>query len=187
VKLVETDADRPEDEAEPPPAVTPPVPEKRRAYASLTFTLAVLVGIVVTIYTVFPARKVEATRVTVAQHRQAEPRWQLVAPSHAELAAWTLALLGPGAPLPSERAGLAVIGARPIEVRHREAAVMRLGLEGAGEVTYLVVPARDAPEGRVSRVDGAERIESWRAGAWTCIAVGPEATAAAWGPPLGVP
>lgn len=186
MKLVETDADRPEDETEPAPAVTPPVPEKRRAYASLIFTAMILVGTVVGIYSVFPARKDEATRQVVAQHRRGDAAWQLTAPSRAELAAWTLALAGDGAPLPPEHPELTIVGARPVEIHHQDAAFMRFRI-GSDEVSYLVAPTADAPEGRASQRSGDDQIEAWRTGKWTCIAVGPAASAEAWKPRIGVP
>jgi hypothetical protein len=186
MKLVETDADRPEDETEPAPAVTPPVPEKRRAYASLIFTAAILIGTVVGIYSVFPARKDEATRQVVSQHRRSDVAWQLAAPSRAELEAWTLALAGDGAPLPPEHAEMTIVGARPIEIHHRDAAFMRFRV-GSDEVSYLVAPTSDAPEGRASRRTGDDHIEAWRSGKYTCIAVGPAASADAWKLWIGVP
>jgi hypothetical protein len=187
MKLVETDADRPEDEGEPAPAVTPPRPEKRRAYASLVLTLAVLVGTVVTIYMVFPARQNEATRQAVAAHRRAEQPWQLEAPSRAELEAWTLALVGRDAPLPREGADLTIVGARAIEVLRHQAAFIRFRIGGAHEVSYLVQRTRDAPADRTSRGDGDDQIEAWRDGGWTVIAIGPGAGADAWRPRVGVP
>jgi len=186
VRLVETDADRPEDETEPAPIVTPPRPEKRRAYVPVTLTLAILVGIVVTIYTVFPERRTEATKAAIAHHRKTEQIWQLRAPGRTELEAWTLALLDGAAPLPPDGPDLSVEGARPVEVRHRHAAYIRFKL-GATEVSYLVGRTRDAPDVRVSRRDGAEQVETWHDGPWTCIAVGPADSADTWRARIGVP
>jgi hypothetical protein len=186
MKLVETDADRPEDEAEPAPAVTPPVPEKRRAYASLIFTAAILTGTVVGIYTVFPARRTEATREAVSQHRRADVPWQLAAPGRAELEAWTLALAGDGAPLPADGADLTAVGARVVPIHRRDSAFMRFRFAG-DEISYLVVRSSDAPDGRASRRDGDDQVESWRTGKWTCIAIGPAASADRWRPRIGVP
>jgi hypothetical protein len=186
LKLVETEVERPEDEVEPPPVVTPPRPEKRGAYVPLTLTLAVLVGIVVTIYTVFPERKTEATKLAIAHHRKAEQTWQLRDPSRKELEAWTLALLNGAAPLPADGPDVVAVGARPVEVRHRNAAYIRFRVDGA-DVSYLVGHTRDAPDVRVSRRDGDEQVESWHSGEWTIIAVGPADGADAWRARVGVP
>ena len=182
MKLVETDADRPEDESEPPPAVTPPVPEKRRAYASLIFTAAILVGTVVGVYWAFPASAEEATRQAVHHHRADGP-WQLAAPSRAELAAWALALVGEDAPLPADAPDLTIVGARPVEVRHHDAAFVHFRI-GGDDVSLLV---SDAADGRRTRRDGDDQVESWRCGAHSCIAVGPAASAEQWKPRVGVP
>jgi hypothetical protein len=187
VKLVETDADRPEDESEPAPVVTSSRPEKRRAYASLIFTLAVLTGTVVTIYTVFPARAQEATKLTVAAHRRAAPKWQLEAPSRPELEAWTMGLLGRDAPLPADGADLLTIGARPIEILRHQAAFVRFRIDDGYEVSYLVQRASDAPADRDSYRDGADQVEAWHAGPWTVIAIGPADQAERWRARVGVP
>lgn len=186
MKLVETEVERPEDDVEPPHLVTPPRPEKRGAYASLSFTLAVLVGIVVTIYSVFPARKVEATHLTIANHRRAEQPWELVEPARAELEAWAIGVVGSEPPLPEEGADAKVIGARRVWVRHRDAVFVRFRIVGAGDVSYLVQPAH-TPEERTSRRDGSDHVVSWRSGAWTCIAVGPAESAGAWTKRVGAP
>lgn len=186
MKLVETDADRPEDEVEPQPISTPPVPEKRRAYASLSFTAIVLVGIVVTIYTVFPPRRDEATRRAVAMHREPGAGWQLSSPTRDELEAYTTGVLGAPAPLPPDQDDLTATGVRRVSVRHHDAAFIRFHV-AEGDVSYLVQWSKDAPEQRVSRRDGDLQIESWRVGPWTCIAVGPAASAERWRPKLGVP
>jgi len=186
VRLVETDADRPEDETEPPPIVTPPRPEKRRAYVPLTLTLAILVGIVVTIYKVFPERRTEATKLAIANHRRVEQAWQLRSPSRPELEAWTLALLDGPAPLPPDGPDLHAIGARPVDVRHRHAAFVRFHVADL-DVSYLVTRTRDAPDVRVSRRAGPDQVESWHSGPWTCIAVGPADRADTWRTRVGVP
>ncbi len=192
MKLVDTDADRPDDEAEPAPAVTSPVPEKRRATASLLLTLVILTSTVVTIYTVFPARRDELAATAIAEHRRAAPEWQLTAPDARELSVWTMALLGAGAPVPAPDADLAVIGVRPIDVLDRRGALLRYRVAGAGaaagdEVSLVIHRARDVPPRRKTWKDGAEVVESWRAGGFTCVAIGPAASADTWRPKLGVP
>jgi hypothetical protein len=186
VKLVETDADRPEDESEPAPLVTPSRPEKRRAYASLIFTLAVLTGTVVTIYTVFPARAHEATKQTLAAHRHAEPRWELEDPTRAELEAWTLGLVG-DAPLPADGVDVSVIGARPVEILRNHAAFVRFRISGGIEVSYLVQRASAAPATSGDRREGDDLVATWRDGPWTVIAVGPADRAETWRARMGGP
>jgi hypothetical protein len=190
VKLVETDADRPEDDVDPPPVATAPRPEKRSAYASLIMTACVLVGTVATIYSIFPARKNETIYATLRNHRDTNPRWDLPAPTRVELEAWSDGVLGDRPPLPEAGADLTTLGARELVVRHRRGVYVRFALGDGGvayQVSYVVQHAGDAPAGRTSRRDGDEHLESWREGEWTCIAVGPAAKADQWKPRIGVP
>ena len=182
MKLVETDADRPDDEVEPPPVATPPRPEKRAAYASLIFTTAVLIGTVATIYSVFPARKNETINAALRAHRADAPSWQLERPARAELAAWATGVLVDAPPLPA----LDAVGARRLDVRHRAGIYVRFDVDGA-RVSYVVQHAGDAPADRTERRDGDELVEAWHSGAWTVIAIGPAARADAWKPRVGVP
>jgi hypothetical protein len=186
VKLVDTDEDRPDDDDGPAPAVRPPRPEKRQAMVSLVLTMTILIGTVVAIYTVFPARNNEIMSVATSNHRKPEQAWQLVAPGGTELSAWALALLGNYPPLPDADQGLTIVGARPVEVLHRKAAFVGYVVDG-DPVSYLVQRAHDAPPRRVSRRDGDDVVESWRSGAWTCVAVGPATSADRWRAQLGVP
>jgi hypothetical protein len=186
VKLIETDADRPEDEVDPPPVSTPPRPEKRSAYASLIFTACVLVGTVVAIYSIFPARKNETIYAALRNHRNADPEWHLPAPSRVQLEAWADGALGSSPPLPAAGDDLTVLGARALRVRHRPGIYVRFTLEDY-TVSYVVQHAGDAPTGRTTRHDGADQVESWRVGAWTCVAIGPTAKADQWKPRMGVP
>ncbi|MCA9679389.1 MAG: hypothetical protein H6708_06245 [Kofleriaceae bacterium] len=191
MKLVDTDADRPDDEAEPAPAITAPRPEKRQAMVSLLLTLVILTGTVVTIYTVFPARRNEVATVALQEHRRADVTWELAGPDPGELRAWALAMFGTDTPLPAPGDDLEVVGVRHVEVLGRRAALIRFRVAvpggAAAEVTYLVQHARDVPPRRVSRTDGDDAIESWRHGPYTCVAVGPAASAAIWRPRVGVP
>ena len=186
MKLVDTDEDRPDDDDGPAPAVRPPRPEKRQAMVSLLLTMTILVGTVVTIYTVFPARHNEVMSVATSNHRKDAETWQLAAPGATELSAWALALLGNYPPLPAGDPALTIVGARPVEVLRRKAAFVGYQLDGAA-VSYLVVRAHDAPPRRVTRRDREDVVESWRSGAWTCVAIGPAASADRWRPQLGVP
>lgn len=188
MKLVNTDEDRPNDDDGPPPSIRPPRPEKRQAMVSLVLTLTILIGTVVTIYTVFPARNNEVMSVATANHRQTPVTWQLETPGGTELSAWALALLGNYPPLPDAEAatGLIIVGARPVEVLRHKAAFVGYQLEG-DTVSYLVMRAHDAPPRRVSRRADDDVVESWRSGAWTCVVIGPAASADRWRPRLGVP
>ncbi len=185
--------------------VTPPRPPRRRVSVSLVFTLTVLVGTVVTIYAMFPARHNLLMTEAIAHHRDsgaAGAAWDLVSPTRDALRAWMIGAIGKDAPLPGEAA--AVIGARQLDILNRTAALIRLRI-GDDEVTYLVQRARGiAPEGaeRVERgetgggdpagsaggaggetprgSDGTLRAVAWRRGRFTVVAVGADATAAHW-------
>lgn len=183
MKLVDTDADRPDDESEIEPHPNPPRPEKRSAHASLILTAVILVGTVVMVYTVFPKLETDPIGTAIRGHRAAEPTWQLIAPEPAQLEAWALGQLGADAPLPE---GVDVLGARPIELRKRRAALIRYKV-GADEVSMLVERGADVAARRGTRAAGDEVADAWRDGPWTIVVVGPAATAAAWRPALGVP
>jgi hypothetical protein len=157
--------------------VTPPRPPRRRVSVSLVFTLTVLVGTVVTIYAMFPARHNLLMTEAIARHREPGAAWDLVAPTRDALRAWMIGAIGKDAPLPGEAA--AVIGARQLDILNRTAALIRLQI-GDDDVTYVVQRARGiAPEG-AERVDGALRAVAWRRGRFTVVAVGADAAAARW-------
>ncbi|HEX8106933.1 MAG TPA: hypothetical protein VF516_04350 [Kofleriaceae bacterium] len=173
--------------------VTPPRPPRRRVSVSLVFTLTVLVGTVVTIYAMFPARHNLLMTEAIAHHRDpgaAGAAWDLVSPARDALRAWMIGAIGKDAPLPGESA--AVIGARRLDILNRTAALIRLRI-GDDEVTSLVQRARGiAPEDaeRVERsemggeaprgIDVTLRAVAWRRGRFTVVAVGADATAARW-------
>jgi hypothetical protein len=168
--------------------VTPPRPPHRRVSVSLVFTLTVLVGTVVTIYAMFPARHNLLMTEAIARHQDlgaagaAGAAWDLVSPTRDALRAWMIGAIGKDAPLPGE--GATVIGARQLDILNRAAALIRLRI-GDDEVTYLVQRARGiAPEGaeRVERGEtgAALRAVAWRRGRFTVVAVGADATAARW-------
>jgi hypothetical protein len=182
VKIVEPEVLGPPEVEEAPPHPTPPRPEHRRVYVSFLFTLAVLVGTVVTVYTVFPARHNVVVTAAVSEHRRSDATWQLPAPRPEQLASWSLGVLGGEAPLPAGD----VVGARAIDIVNRHAAVIGYKVGGA-EVTLLVQRARDMPPRRVSKDDGDDHVEAWRVQKWTFVAVGPAASAATWKAALGVP
>lgn len=185
MKLVEADAEGPPGEEDAVARPTPPRPERRRVVVSLGFTVAVLVGTVFTIYAVFPARHNYLVTAALEEHRRDAP-WQLEAPAPAELRAWTLGFLDLAAPLPEASADIVAVGARRVELLNRPAAVVRYRIEG-GEVTMVVQRARDLAARRVSRVDGRDRVVSWRRGAWSVAAVGPEVSAEVWTARVGAP
>jgi len=157
------------------PIVTPPPPRHRRVSVSLVLTLSVLIGLVVAIYQVFPARHNVFAQEALAHHRE-PAAWDLPAPSTPELRAWLVGAVGPGAPLPTSN--LTAIGATRIDVLDRPAALIRLKV-GADEVTYVVGRAGRITE-HVKITDGDLRIVEWAKGAFVCAAVGPDATAATW-------
>jgi hypothetical protein len=160
--------------------VTPPRPPHRRVSVSLLFTLTVLIGTVVTIYLVFPARHNVLVTEAMAVHRD-PMAWDLSAPSAVELRAWMTGVVGAAPPLPGDGAATAVtvIGAARRHILNRAAAVVRVRV-GGDEVSYLVQHARGiAPEGS-ERVEGELRAIAWRAGPYTVVAVGPDASVARW-------
>jgi hypothetical protein len=186
VKLVDTDQEGPKEIEEAPPHATPPRPEHRRVAVSFLFTLVVLVGTVVTVYTVFPARHNVLVTAALTEHRRSAPEWELDRPRPAELSSWAVGVLGGRPPIPEATSGIQVVGARAIDVLDRRAAVIDYRLGGA-DVTYVVQRAHDVPPRRVSRDDGDDRVESWRAKQWTIVVVGPTGSAEMWAPFMGVP
>lgn len=159
------------------PRVTPPRPPHRRVSVSLLFTLSVLIGLVVTIYTVLPARDDVLATEAIRQHRAVPATWDLEAPSAGELRAWAIGVVGKGVPLPPETA--TIMGARRIEVLRRAAALIRLQV-GSDQVTYLVQNARGIAPEHVEHKDGDLRAVAWRRGKYTFVAVGPDASATTW-------
>lgn len=159
--------------------VTPPRPPHRRVSVSLLFTLTVLVGTVVSIYAMFPARNNVLVTEAIDRHREANPAWDIAAPSPAELRAWMIGVdIGKDVPLPG--AGTtAILGARRLEILNRAAALIRVRV-GSDDVTYLVQHARGIAPEHSERQDGPLRAVSWRNGPFTVVAVGADATAASW-------
>jgi hypothetical protein len=173
--------------------VTPPRPPHRRVSVSLVFTLTVLIGTVVTIYAMFPARHNVLMTEAIAHHGDPGAAWDLAAPGPDALRAWLIGAVGVDAPLPGDGSrgspgspgspgsitSIDVIGARQLDILNRTAALIRVRI-GADDVSYLVQRARGiAPEG-AERVDGGLRAVAWRSGRFTVVAVGPDASAASW-------
>ncbi|HET7504573.1 MAG TPA: hypothetical protein VFK02_26305 [Kofleriaceae bacterium] len=161
--------------------VTPPRPPRRRVSVSLVFTLTVLIGTVVTIYAMFPARNNVLVTEAIERHREASPAWDLMAPGPGELRAWAIGVVGKDVPLPGEGTSSVppVIGAARLRILNRAAALIRVRV-GDDEVTYLVQHARGIAPEHSDRQDGDLRAVSWRAGPFTVVAVGADATAARW-------
>lgn len=158
------------------PLITPPRPPHRRVSVSLLFTLTVLIGTVVAIYVTFPARNNVLVTEAMDRHLAPEPPWDLVKPTLPELHAWLIGLAGKDAPVPS---AAVVRGADRIEILNRPAAIMRLEIDGE-QITYLVQRARGIAPPHTDRKQGELRAIAWRRGPFTCVAVGPDATASTW-------
>jgi hypothetical protein len=184
MKLVEADAEGPQVAEDEAPRPTPPRPERRRVMVSLGFTVAVLLGTVVTIYAVFPARHNYLATAAIDAHHEVAT-WQVAQPTTDMLRVWALGILGDEVPLPAAAPDLVVVGARRIELLNRPAAVVRYQI-GGSDVTMVIQRARDPAARRVSRTEGGDHVESWRTGKWSIAAAGPDATAAAWAPRVGV-
>ena len=181
MKLVEAESIGPVEGEE--ATVTPPRPPHRRVSVSLLFTLTVLIGTVVAIYMVFPARNDVVLREAFARHAESAPAWDLAAPSGAEARAWTYGVVGKDAPLPRLDAPARVVGVRRIELLDHPAAVLRVELGGA-PVTYVVQRSPVGAPTRVERArDGLHGV-GWRGDGFTTAAVGPVGAAAAWQPLL---
>lgn len=176
MKLVEAESEGPvEGDAA---LITPPRPPHRRVSVSLLFTLSVLIGTVVTIYEVFPARDNVLVTEAIARHRDQAVVWDLPTPTPTELRAWAIGVVGKDVPLP--QASVPIVGARRIDIFNRHAALIRLQLASGDQVTYLVQHARGIAPDHNERVDGDIRAIAWRRGAFTCIGVGPDASAKTW-------
>lgn len=182
MKLVETDI--PHGDEEVPEVPRPPRPERRRVYVSLALTGTVLAATVLAVYFAFPKRDNEILNAALEAHREDGP-YELDKPSAAELAAWTVGVVGHKVPWP-QGSGLEVIGTRRLQILKRSAALVRYRT-GDDEVTVMVLRARDAPPRRHRRTDGAELAISWRRGPWTFIVVGEASHAAAWQERFGAP
>jgi hypothetical protein len=159
------------------PRITPPRPPHRRVSVSLLFTLSVLTGTVVTIYTVLPARDDELSTEAIRYHRDTTGGFDLESPTAAELRAWAIGVVGKGVPLPPE--SVTVVGARRIEVLRRGAALVRLEV-GSEPVTYVVQNARGITPVHAEHRDGDLRAVAWRTGKFSFVVVGNDATADRW-------
>lgn len=177
MKLVEPEAEGPIEGEE--PTVTPPRPPHRRVSVSFIFTLTVLVGTVVAIYMIFPARHNLLLTEAMDAHREADPQWDLVAPPFNEMRTWAIGVAGKGVPLPPD--GAKIVAARQINIHDRRAAIVRFSL-GTDELTLLVQHGRGIPPKRNERTDGDLHAVSWKTGKFTSVVVGPSATKDVWIP-----
>jgi hypothetical protein len=71
VKLVDADAEDPA--VAPPPPTTPPRLDKRRVSVSFLFTVTVLIGCVVAVFTLFPSRHNQVAASALAAQRASAP------------------------------------------------------------------------------------------------------------------
>ena len=185
MKLVEAETPGPPlDETLPAPS--PPRPEHRRVAVSFLVTLVVLVATVVVIYAVFPKRDNALVTATVDAH-QTLHKYDLAEPTFSELRAWSIGVLGIGAPWPQPQvANWSILGAKKLMILQRSAAFVRYRLEDQ-EVSMVLQRARDAPPRTHRREYGQVLAVSWRKGGWTCIAVGSAGRAIQWRKWLGTP
>ena len=125
----------------------------------------------------FPARHNVLLTQTIALHKEEDPTWDLTTPTAGELRAWSIGVVGKGAPLPAE----IPIGAREIVILDRRAALLRITV-GADQITYVVQHAAGIAPARSERTDGDVLAVAWRRGKFSWVAVGPAATSASWLP-----
>jgi hypothetical protein len=179
MKLVEAESVGPVEGEE--AVVTPPRPPHRRVSVSLIFTLTVLIGTVVAIFLVFPARGDTVLTAAIHQHRESAPAWDLATPSPAETRAWTWGVVGAGAPLPSLEAPIEIVGVRRIQLLDRPAAVVRLRV-GADAMTFVVQSSQGQGQkpAHSDRDIGDLHAIAWQSGGFTAAAVGPAATRDVW-------
>jgi len=159
--------------------VTPPRPPHRRVSVSLLFTLTVLTGTVIAIYTTFPARHNVLVTEALAYHREINPRWDLAGLNPTELRAWAFGVAGKDVPLPRDT--MTVVGVRQLTILNRPAALIR-GRVGDDDVTYLVQHAHGIAPERLERHDGELRALAWHSGPYAIVVVGADATTARWRP-----
>jgi anti-sigma factor RsiW len=175
MKLVEAESTGPVEGED--AVITAPRPPHRRVSVSLLFTLTVLIGTVVAIYSIFPARHNVFVTEAIARHREATTTWDLVEPTPTELRAWAIGVAGKDVPLPA--ASATVVGARKLKVNDRNTAMIRLRV-GDDEISYLVQHMPGIAPDHVVREDGDLRAVAWTKGPFACIAVGPRASAKQW-------
>ncbi len=185
MKLIESDAVSPRDEDPAVERPVPPPPVRRRVSVSLLFSLSVLVGTVVAIYLIFPARDNVLVTESVRAHRLGPTEDALREPTFGELAAWSLGSMKRTVPWP-QVSGASIGWARSIEVLNHQALAAHYQLP-EGEVTVVIERARDAVPRRYTRTEEELLIDSWQSGRWTVVAVGRAEGSDVWRHTLGVP
>ena len=153
---------------------------------SLLLTVAVLVGTVVTVYTVFPKRDRQLLTRAANEHRIEPHEYDIESPTPDQLELWSRAALGKEVPWPPAAPGVTIVGAQAIEVMDRRSGFVRYLVDG-DRVTIVVQRNRDTPPRSYQRLDGDELVTSWRQGKWVFVAVGPAATADRWTSRIGAP
>lgn len=178
MNLVEAEATSPveADALADKPVVTPPRPLHRRVSVSLLFTVSVLVGLVVMVYMVFPARHHVLLTEALDRHEAHDTVWQHTAPSRDLLVGFATGVAGKEVPLPPE--GVKVVGVSRDEALE-DTVVLGLRI-GGDDITMFVQHARGMAPEHAERDDGDTKAIAWRIGAYECVAVGPAATSATW-------
>jgi len=151
---------------------------------SVALTVLALVATVAGVYWFFPRRDHELMTKSVEIHRD-HGEWELEQPTETELRAWSVGSLGAKVPWPQLQPGMAIIGARTLEIQKRRTGLVRYRV-GEDEISVVAQRARDPAPRKFSRTEDGQRVSSWRAGKWTMVVVGPDATAERWGPLVGM-
>lgn len=183
MKLVDTDIHHREDDDQ-VPVVMPPRPEHRRVYTSLLVTFGVLVATVAIVFVVFPKRKNEILAVVFTAHDHPDTL-ELTRPSHDELAAWSLGVIGRKVPWPAGPE-LEVVGAQALEIFRRPAALVRYRA-GDDEVSLVALKPREAVRRKHQLETETLYGRTWRRGKVEYAIVGPRDTRGRWRPLFKVP
>ena len=184
MKLVQTDTQEPRSPAA-EPVLTPPRPEHRNVQVSLCITLVVLIVTVATVYLVVPERHNEVMTEALLRH-QTPANFDLENPTHAELTAWSVALLGKNVPWPQQQPAMKILGTTSLSILRNPAAFVRYRIHGM-DISLLIQRARDTPPRRHSRIDKDIAVVSFRNKRWTVVGVGPAATREQWKRLIGAP
>jgi hypothetical protein len=183
MKLVDTDIHHREDDDERPVAM-PPRPEHRRVYTSLLVTFGVLVATVAIVFLVFPKRNNEMLSLVFAAHERPDTL-ELTRPTHDELAAWSLGVIGRKVPWP-DHPGLEVVGARALRIFRRPAALVRYRA-GDDHVSLVALRPREAVRRKHWMQTETLYGRTWRRGKVEFAIVGPLATRDRWRRSFDVP
>ena len=164
MKLVDADVNLASDDDESPRPIPGARPDRRRVSVSLLLTLAVLVGTVALVFTLFDERH-DLLMTKARQYHTAPPTWSLTAPTAGEARAWMVGVLGSSAPWPPQVTE--VVGATEAEILRRPTAILRVR-EGAEESTLLIQKAPGiAP--RPARTEDGVGLTAQRTGPWIVV------------------